>query len=415
MTRHVPLLALLLLATSPAQGETIAVTNARAFTMTAPDPVENATIVLRDGRIESVTRNGAAPAGARIVDAGGKIVTPGLMSSGTYLGLSEVQDVPETNDHADRSGSFGPGFDPGAALNANSALLVQARADGLTRALVQPSSSPVAPFAGLASVLRLEESVDIVDRSKVALFATINGSSAAGSRAVGWLQLRTALDHAKAPAKDAAGNANDDALRLVLAGKIPLVVTCHRESDIRQAIQLGADYRIRVVIGGGNEAWRVARELAARKVPVVVNPFGNIAASFEMLGARADNAALLQKAGVAVTFNIQLGRGTQDAAVAVREGAGVAVAYGMNWFEALKALTVNAAQLWGIADHYGTLAPGRDADLVIWDGDPLEPSSAPVNVFVRGKEASRVTRQQVLRDRYAPDAAKKNPLPAAYR
>ncbi|GIL39658.1 amidohydrolase family protein [Roseiterribacter gracilis] len=412
---RVLLLLALLLAASPAQAETVAVTNARAFTMIGNEPVENATIVLRDGKIDSVVRNGPVPAGARVVDAGGSIVTPGLMSSGTHLGLIEIQDVAETNDHAAKAGSFGAGFDPSTALNTNSALLAQVRADGLTRAVTAPSASPVAPFSGLASVLRLEDSADILDRSKVALFATIQGGGAAGSRAVGWLELRAALDRAKAPAKDGVADENGNALRAVLAGKIPLVINVNRESDIRQAIQLGGDYKIRIVIGGGNEAWRVARELAARKIPVVVNPFANIAATFETLGARPDNASLLQRAGVTLVFNIALGRGTQDAAVAVREAAGLAVAHGMPWIDALKGLTVNAAQIWGITDHYGTLAPGRDADLVVWDGDPLEPSSAPKHVFVRGKEASRVTRQSLLRDRYAPDAAKKTEWPSAYR
>jgi imidazolonepropionase-like amidohydrolase len=408
------LLLLAFLAAAPmAQAETIAITGARAYTMTSDKPVENATIVVRDGRIQSVIAGGAVPAGARAIAAEGRIVTPGLMSSGTHLGLVEISDLPETMDHAAKAGPFGAGFDPAAALNANSALLVQARADGLTRAVTYPSASPAVPFAGLGALLRLDDGTEILERGKTALYATVTGSYAAahgGSRALLCAQLRAALDKAKTPSRDP----NDEALAAVLAKRIPLVITAYRESDMRQAIKLGDDYKIRVVLQGANEAWRVARELAQRKIPVVVNPFANLAVNFDSLGGRPDNAALLARAGVTLAYAVPIGRMSHDAAVAVREAAGVSVAHGVPWFEALKGLTVNAAQIWGIADHYGTLAPGRDADLVVWDGDPLQPSSAPLHVFVRGEEASLITRQIRLRDRYAPNAGQ-NGWPAAYR
>jgi imidazolonepropionase-like amidohydrolase len=156
--------------------------------------------------------------------------------------------------------------------------------------------------------------------------------------------------------------------------------------------------------------------LAAHKVAVVVDPEADLPFDFDELGARADNAAILQRAGVTIAFTVSGNtiHLSHNAGEAVREAAGLAVANGLPYGEALKALTVNPARVFGIADHYGGLARGLDADLVIWNGDPLEPSSAPDLVMVRGSEASQVTRQTLLRDRYAPKAAT-IAWPPAYR
>ena len=158
-----------------------------------------------------------------------------------------------------------------------------------------------------------------------------------------------------------------------------------------------------MVIIGGAEAWRVASALAQAKIPVFVDPQANLPGSFDTIGSRLDNAALLHAAGVTVTLNVISGiYQSYNAGLSIREGAGLAVANGLPYIEGLRALTTVPAQIWGIADRYGTLAPGKNADLVIWDGDPLEPATLTQMVMIQGTEVSLVTRQTELRDRYLP-------------
>jgi imidazolonepropionase-like amidohydrolase len=409
-------LILLLVFGAPAPAETIAIINATAFTGKSAQPLRNATILAADGRILSMAAGGAPPAGARVIDAAGRMVTPGLMNGATHLGLTEVSAAEETNDQAVSSGPLGPAFDVQYALNANSVLIPVARADGLTRAMSYPAGASTAPFSGMGAVIRLIDGPDLVDRPRAAMFVAVGSATSAktgGSRAGQWALLRNHLDEARVFALSAKSLAPRDqllnrldvaALGDVLAGRMPLVIAAQRESDIRQAVRLAADYRIRPVILGGAEAWRAASELAAAKIPVVLDPMANLPMSFDQIGARLDNAALLDRAGVTIAFTVP-GFGihlSYNAGFALREGAGLAVANGLPYAAALNALTINPARIWGIADHYGAIAPGQDADLVIWDGDPLEPSSAPTMVFVRGRQASLVTRQSELRDRYAP-------------
>ena len=413
--------------TAPAQAETIAIVHARAHSIAVPTPIDNATIVMTDGKIMSVIAGGAVPAGARVVDAANRPVTPGLMSAATQLGLIEVASADGTMDQSVATGALGAAFDVQYALNANSVLVPQARADGLVRAMSFPGGAATAPFAGQGALIRLIPGPSILDRPRAAMFVTIGGGSSAkagGSRAAQWSLLRNALDEAKVYAAAPRPNAPRDqllnrldiqALAPVLARTMPLAITTNRESDIRQAIRLASDYRIRVVIVGGAEAWRVAPELAAAGIAVVIDPEANLPTSFDELGARLDNAALLRKAGVTIAFSVAGGglHLSYNVGLALREGAGIAVANGLPYADALKAITLNPARIWGM-DDFGTLTAGADADVVIWDGDPLEPSSAPAMLFVQGKAVSLTTRQTELRDRYAPAHAE-DALPAGYR
>jgi imidazolonepropionase-like amidohydrolase len=294
---------------------------------------------------------------------------------------------------------------------------------------VLPSSSAAPPFIGEATVLVLNEGAQILDKEKAAVVAHVGGmlaGSAGGSRAAQWMLLRAGLDAAaqkeKMPGASAAATVsfagttpeNLAALKPILEGKIPLAILASRESDLRQAIALVDDYKIRVVLVGAEEAWRVAPLLAARHIAVVLNPYTDSPSTFDEIGSRMDNAAILDKAGVQVSFEGAFVHVTFNAGMAVREGAGIAVANGMPWNHALRAITSGAAEMWGVADHYGTLEAGQDADLVIWDGDPLEPMTNPVLVMVRGKVVSLDNRQRMLERRYAPDQADSK-IPPAYR
>ncbi|MFI5078512.1 MAG: amidohydrolase family protein, partial [Vicinamibacteria bacterium] len=188
------------------------------------------------------------------------------------------------------------------------------------------------------------------------------------------------------------------ALQPVLAGTLPLLVAVDRASDIQALLDLAREYRVRVIVQGGAEAWRVAPALAAAKVPVLVSALDNIPASFDALGSRQENAALLRRAGVPVV--ITAGAVESFNVRNVKQHAGNAVAYGLPWDEALRAVTLAAAEAFGVADTVGSLAVGKAANVVVWSGDPFEFSTVVEHVFVRGVERVERSRQDLLMERY---------------
>jgi imidazolonepropionase-like amidohydrolase len=398
----------------PASAETVAITGARAWPMTSSAPVENATIVIADGRIVSVTSGGAVPSGARAIAAEGRVVTPGLIDAATQIGLSEIGGA-GLGDEAISKGPLGAAFDLSYAVDANALTIQQARADGVSRALLLPGGSAGEPFEGRGALLHLLPGADIVESPRVVMAADSGAGSASasgGSRGGAWQLIRNALDESKAYPRHSKNLAPRDqllnhldaaAIAPVAEGKMPLVIEANRESDIRQLLALSRDYPVRLILLGGAEAWRVAKLLADARIPVILDPFDDLPMTYDQLGARRDNAALLAAAGVsfALSVSAQGIHRSYNAGPAMREGAGVAVANGLAYHDALAAITVGPARILGIERRAGTLAPGSDADLVVWDGDPLEPSTAPTLVMLAGHEVSLVTRQTLLRDRYA--------------
>lgn len=397
------------------RADTFAIIGGRIHTMQSREPIDNAAILISDDQIVAVGSNLDLPDGVTIIDATGKVITPSFMNSATQLGLVEISAVEETNDHSVSAGPLGAAFDIQYAINSQSELIRQARADGLSRAITYPGNTAMSPFAGLGALLRLIPGSTVLEKPRIALFVEIGGQSSAGSggsRSAQWVLLRNSLDEATShrPSRRPLGHRDSflerldlDTLKDVTDGILPLVIDTNRESDIRQAIVLARDYEIQVIIKGGIEAWAVADELAAANIPVILDPSINIPLYFDYLNARSDNGAILDEAGVTIAFKVSSIHTSFNAGFSLREVAGLAVSNGLDYHAALKALTVNAAKIWGLENRYGVLAAGRDADLVIWDGDPFEPASAPVAVFIRGQQVSLNTRQTELRDRYLPD------------
>ncbi|MBS0417050.1 MAG: amidohydrolase family protein [Proteobacteria bacterium] len=405
-----------LLAASTAGAESWAITGARTWTMTSAAPVDNATIVIEEGRVVSVTAGGVPPKSARVVKADGRVVTPALVDAATQIGMGEVGGIADERGASVTKGPLGPAFEVQYAFDFADQAVRQARADGVAWATIYPDSSANAPFDGTAAIVHLGSRVAQVTRARSAMFATVGGGTAAagiGSRAGSWQLLRNALEEARAYRPGAHGGSPRDqmlnhldaeALAPVLAGTMPLVIATNRASDITQALALAREYRLRLVIFGGAEAWARADALAAAHVPVILDPMADLPDSYDTIGARRDNAAILARAGVPMAFSVS-GQGVYrswNAGPSMREGAGNAVAAGLPYNEALAAITSGAARVMGLDAKVGTLAPGADADLVIWDGDPLEPSSAPLQLYAAGEEVSLSTRQTMLRDRYAP-------------
>ncbi len=402
-----------LLIASTASAQVTAITGATVWTMTSDRPVEDATILLADGRVKSVEAHGPVPAGALQIAAQHRIVTPALVDAATQIGLGEVGGIDEEHRGTVSSGPLGAAFTVAYGFDQSDQAVRQARADGVGWAMIYPDQSANAPFDGLAAVVRLGHDTAHLAEPKSALLVTIGGASAAragGSTAAEWQVLRNALDEARAyrpstsPRDQLLNHLDVEALQPVAAGSMPLIVRCDRLSDVRQAIALALDYRLKLSIFGGAEAWAAAPELAAAHIPVILDPMATLPDSYDTLGSRPDNAMLLARAGVTLAFSVSA-QGiyrSWDAGPSMREGAGLAVANGLPYPKALAAITSGAAELLGLPATTATLGPGTKADLVIWDGDPLEPSSAPVVVMIDGEKVSPVTRQTLLRDRYAP-------------
>jgi imidazolonepropionase-like amidohydrolase len=238
--------------------------------------------------------------------------------------------------------------------------------------------------------------------------AEASAASLKGGRAALWLALREAFEEAKAPGASTVqrpaqlGALDAAALKAVLAGEMPLVATVHRAADIHTLLRLAEEYGFKTIVHGGAEAHLVAAELAAKQVPVILDPTFNLPERFEALAARADAAAILQKAGVRIAFSSEgTGNGSHNSRN-IRQLAGNAVAHGLPWNAALAAVTLNPAAIYGMDFTLGSLEAGKQASFVVWDGDPLELTSAAVQVYAAGRVVPMVSRQTLLRDRYAP-------------
>ncbi|HYF22033.1 MAG TPA: amidohydrolase family protein [Caulobacteraceae bacterium] len=418
---------------APAAAETVAVTNARILTMGPAGEIASGTVVIRDGKITAVGPNVSAPAGARVIDAKGAIVTPGFIAADSALGAVEVSALGETNDLNAQSRNFSAAFDVQYGLNPDSMLLPAARLGGITRAVVVPDhpgrrdghkhddgytagggheTDAESLFAGQAAVVHLGAGDDMLVKAKVAQLIPLGDAGATvsgGARGATFVALKEALDavrtyRARRSAYDTGSlrdlglsRADLEALIPVVEGRQPVILSVHRAADIRNALRFARDEKLKIILDGAEEGWRVADEIARANVPVILNPVSNLPGSFETLGSTMENAARLQQSGVTV---IVKGGDSSHRAREMRYNAGNAVAHGLPYQAALAGMTINPARVFGVADRVGSLEPGKEGDLVIWDGDPLEPMSQPVAVFIRGEEQSLMSRGRMLADRY---------------
>jgi hypothetical protein len=259
-------------------------------------------------------------------------------------------------------------------------------------------------IAGQGAVAQLD---GVIVPNSQALFVDVGGDASAlsgGSRAAQYMLLDQAISEVRSP-KSLLPNdqrlltpAGRQTLQQYLDGRGLVVFDADRASDIRQVIALARREKLHAVIKGGSEAWRVAPELAAAHIPVVLDPLQDLPESFDIVGATLENAAKLNRAGVKIAFS--LGDPQPHNIRKVRQTAGIAVAHGLPWEAALEALTSNPAEIFAVAGRNGTIARGRPADLVLWSGDPLEVTSLAQRVFIQGQSHPMQSRQTLLRDRY---------------
>jgi imidazolonepropionase-like amidohydrolase len=433
--------------TSPASAQSLtAITGGRVLTGTSV--IENGTVVIQNGRVVSVG-TGAAPAGARIIDARGKVVSPGFVAVDSGLGGSEISSVNGSDDLSNGANTISASFDVSYGLDPWSFTLPVARLGGITRAIVVPThagggggsgghahddsdfagvghgglQSP-GLFAGQAAIIHLAAGTDILVKPRVAMIAPFGEAGAGiagGARGAQFTQFKETLAEVRLFARnraayDRAGlrdlslsRADLEALIPVANGTLPLIVTVRRAADIQQVLRLAREEGVKIILDGAEEAWLVADQIAAANVPVLLNPISNLPGSLETRAARMQNAAVLDSAGVVIAIK------GNDGSHRVREtryNAGNAVSHGLPYDAAIEAITVNPAKIFGMAGQFGELRAGAAADVVIWSGDPLEPLSNAETIFIGGAEQAPTSRQFLLRDRYA--SGGEGALPPAY-
>ena len=430
--------------TAPAAAQSLtAITGGRVLTGTSV--IENGTVVIQNGRVVSVG-TGPAPSGARVIDARGKTVTPGFVAVDSGLGGSEIGSVRGSDDLSNSANSISASFDVSYGLDPWSITLPVARLGGVTRAVVTPShagggggahahddsdfagvghaglQSP-GLFAGQAAIIDLGQGGEILVQPRVAMvapFGEAGAGIAGGARGAQFVQFKETLAEVRLYARNRAAydraalrdlslsRADLEALIPVVEGRMPLIVTVRRAADIRQVLRLAREDGVKIILDGAEEGWLVAEEIAAARVPVLLDVTNNLPSNLEMRAARMQNAAVLDAAGVVIA--IKGAEGSTHRAREQRYNAGNAVSHGLPYAAAIRAITVNPARIFGMDGRFGELRPGAAADVVVWSGDPLEPLSLAEAVYIDGEEQPMTSRQFLLRDRYA----RPGTLPPAY-
>jgi imidazolonepropionase-like amidohydrolase len=441
---------------TPAAAQTIAITGGNVAIGDGSEPIRGGTVVVRDGKVVAAGYQVGIPAGATVIDATGKWVTPGLVAGFSRLGLADVDAVEGSNDIS-ANGPFSAALDIAPAVNPGATPVAINRADGVTRAIVAPAVGR-SIFAGQGALIDTGGDLDAVTRARLFQYVELGeqgADEAGGSRASAHVLLRSALREATELSRFASPirgggerlrpgvpeNPNDpklltsqaqrsedvlltrfDAAALVpvLRGQQILMVHANRSTDLLQVLALKREFpNLRLVIVGAEEGWLVADRLAASGVPVIASALSNLPSSFESIAATQSNVGRMRAAGV----NVSIGTVDDDdprMAFRGRYYAGNLVglskvpgASGVSWVEALRMITSGPAAAVGLGDEVGSLQPGRRADVVVWSGDPLENSSTPELVLIDGVQQSLETRQTKLRDRYK--NLQRRELPEAYR
>ena len=355
-----------------------------------------------------------------VIDASGMIVTPGIIGTDTNIGIVEIGALSVTRD--DSSNIYSIGFSIHDAFNPKSTLIPWNRSNGVTSALSLPQNTS-SPIGGLGSYFLLDGELDITSNKDIVMIGNVGGSSNK-SRAETFSVMDDLLSFASSiNARDLSSDSDIadliegspiadfmelhprdvKALFKLVNDNLPLIISTHRASDILKLIELKEKYSLNLIIKGAQDASLVASQIAESNIPLIINPINNIPDSFDELASNIQMASRLEKKGIDIMFNTPRSHNFH----LVRQGAGVAVANGMSYEAAIKAITSTPANVFNI-DQRGEIKTGYFADIVIWDADPLEPSSMPEYVFINGKPIDLTTRSSRLRDRYTTQPEKPN-------
>lgn len=397
--------------------EEVLITNANIYDGKSDDPfISN--IYIKNGKIKNISNNLFDV--ENVIDASGMIVTPGFIATDTEIGIVEIGALSVTRD--DRPSMYNIGFSVFDAFNPNSTLIPWNRANGITSAITLPKYSS-SPIGGLGSFFDLDSNINISGTKDMVMVGRVGGSSS-GSRAETFALIEDLLDLAfSIEPRVVKSNAeiikfmsemplvshldlqirDIHALYKLANTDLPLIIEANRASDILKLIDLKNKYNLNLVIMGAQEATLVIEQLKDSDIPLIVNPINNIPNSFDELASNINASARLEDAGITLMFNAPRDHNYH----LIRQGAGVAVANGMSYSGAIKALSSNVSKTFKLGSK-GLIEEGASADLMIWDADPLEPSSMPIKVFINGIDTDLTTRSSRLRDRYTKNLDKPN-------
>ena len=406
-------------ATSPRQGsDVIAIVGGLVKPMNGPD-IPGGTVLIKDGKILEVGKDVAVPAGATVVDAKGKIVMPGLIDSNTHIGLNEIEMVQATRDDEEGTDVVTPQVWVGDAYTPASEVIPVTRMNGITSVVVAPGENNV--IGGISMLAELDGRLtsELVVKARVGMHLSLGeppkekwGDKNVVQTRMGIVaKIREVLTKAQEyarkleeyekkkddPKAEKPGyDAKNLALVPVVKGEMLVIVRAHKADDIRTALRLADEFKLKIVLSHATEAWKLADELAKRKIAVLVGPINEQPSQIETAGATYENADILFRAGVKIAIQTGDTHNVRNLPFM----AGLACAYGLPEEEALKAITVNPAEIFGVSDQVGVLAKGARADVVVFDGSPIQPKTGVVRVYIRGRGIDLTSRQKLLMEKW---------------
>src|SRR5215831_8475210 len=398
-----------------------AIRNAKIVTVTGVT-IERGAALIRDGKIAEVGARVTAPGNAKVIDATGLSVYPGMIDCGTSLGLTEIGSIQETHDTTEL-GDFNPHMRAIVAVQPNSELIPVARANGITTAITHPSGRLV---SGQAALINLDGWTwqEMTVKAPAAMW--MEYPRAPRGRGAGFVQaegaanvaqlrerqlaaLRQKLEDAQAYAKAKEARAADkslpprpmdfvlEALVPVVKGELPVLMVANSEREIKGAIEIADKYKLKLIISGAEDAWKVASTLKEKNIPVIIGPVTELPNNEDDdYDVNYSHAAKLNKAGVKFAFQ------TDDSAYArnLPYQAGTSAAFGLPKDEALKAVTIYPAQIFGVDKLLGSIEVGKMANLIVTDGDPLEFKTIVKHMFINGKPVDLSSRHTRLYDQF---------------
>ena len=368
------------------------------------DSAKTQDILISDKTIVGIGTNLIIDGNTRVIEVNGLPVTPGLISPMSNLGIVEINALDVTRD--DESDLLSAGFSIFNAFNPHSTGIPWNRSNGVTSAMSTPSASSF-PIFGLGSHFVLDGSLEIKGSKDIAMFGRLGSSY--GSRAETLSILESLLDIGKMVKTlsieeilemNLADQLELQSQDIIALGKVvndgmPFVIETNRAVDILQALFMKKKYGLNLVLVSVEEAPMVLDQLKESNTPVIIDPMDNIPNSFDELGSSLDLGKILDQAGIPIMFSTQRSHNYH----LMRQGAGNAVAYGMSYETAIKGMSNTVAQTFRL-DNRGSIETGKLADVIVWDGDPLEPSSFPKIVMIEGKLQDLSSRSTQLTERY---------------
>src|SRR5262245_6396831 len=401
--------------------------NANNVTVSGAD-IENGSVVIRDGKIEAVGATVSTPAGAQTIDGRGLTVYPGMIDAGTNMGLVEVPQGANGTVDLSEVGDFNPNAKAIIAVNPHSAHIAVTRVEGVTNTVTAPTGGLISGQAAVINLLGTtpNELAVVPNAALVINYPRVAGGGGGGcggfqqqnenlserleANARELEQLRKMLRDAEAYGRAQDAYAKDrslprpdrnvvfEALVPYVRGERPVIFRADREAEIRGAIKFADEMKLKPIILGGNDAWRVGSLLKEKNVPVILTGIFSLPSreddNYDVL---YENAAKLQQAGVRFAIS------TGDAGPEVRnlaQYAGMAAAYGLSKADAVKAVTLYPAQIMNVADRLGSIEPGKMANLVVTDGDLLEIRTHIRYLFIDGRQIPLTSRHAELNDAF---------------